>query len=129
MPSRGSSVLRGKEQTLKRLSSLLLIVFLAACAPALAPTAPPEGYSLTVTPTEGYSLVRLEVAAQVERAYLVVIGSDLVENADECVTDDEGDVSCILGALSEFYELPVGGTVERVAALVCANECYALRTP
>ena len=106
------------------------LLLLTACVPTLNPAEAPEGYSLVIAPAEGFSAVQLTVGEPVDSAYVVVIGVGLSENTPECQVDEDGDVTCVVGAISEYYELPVAGEVERAVALVCREAaCYALKTP
>lgn len=108
----------------------LLALVLSSCAPAFQPqdgTAP--GVLLTAMPIDGATTYRVEVEPAVDRLFLRFVGTDLEVNAEECELV-AGAVECIVGAVANWFEVTVGGTVTNDPALpygvVCRAECYAL---
>lgn len=110
---------------MKKFLSLLLLLGLIACNPATETAPTPDGYSVSLSSCEGFNCAVVDVAEPVSRAYLVLVGEALAENADECEVV-EGEIRCVIeGGFSESYSLPYGGTVTGAAAFVCGVDCYA----
>ena len=92
-----------------------LVLTLAACAPATLPTTDAAaGVRLTALPIDGAITFRVEVAPAVDRLFLRFVGTDLAENATECELVD-GAVECIIGAVANWVEITIGGTVSNPA--------------
>ena len=102
-----------------------LVLALAACAPATAPTRDPAaGVLLTALPIDGAVTYRVEVNPSVDRLFLRFVGEGLAVNATECVVT-EAAVECVVGAIQSFYVVTIGGTVTNDPGLPYGVACRA----
>lgn len=109
---------------MKRLA-LALVLVLAACAPAALPTTDPAaGVRLTAMPIDGATTYRVEVNPAVDRLFLRFVGEGLEVSATECPIV-EGAVECTVGAVSNFYEVTIGGSVANDSSLPYGVACRA----
>ena len=115
---------------MKLLLIALVAFVLVSCVPAFEPVeGAAPGVTLTMTEHEGYATFRVDADPALERLFLRFTGSDLAVNASECELAD-GAVECIVGAVPNFYEVHVAGTITNdwslPAGIACRAECYAL---
>lgn len=104
---------------------LLLVLLLAACMPTIGDQAPDS--VLTALPVEGGATYRAEFTQPVDRLVLLFTGPGLTVNAPECTATPD-DVACIVHDISNFYEVTIGGTVERAEGIVQRGREYGLLT-
>lgn len=112
-----------------RLLSIALVLLLAACAPAFQPAeGAAPGVRLTAMPIDGAITYRVEVAPAVDRLFLRFTGTDLQVNAPECQVV-AGAVECVIGAVANWFEVTVGGTVrasDAPAGVACRADCFPI---
>ena len=102
-----------------------LVLTLAACAPATAPTTDAAaGVLLTALPIDGAVTYRVEVNPSVDRLFLRFVGTNLATGAAECDLVD-GAVECVIGAVTNWFELTVSGVVGNDPTLPFGVACRA----
>lgn len=102
-----------------RRALLLLIVALAACAPALAPQAERDGDTVTFT---------IAPTADLYSVTLSVLGATTTD--ERCVTLGQSDLGCILGDIpaGEATTVAVTGAEVRCRAFAHLSSSLALNT-
>lgn len=111
------------------LLGFLLVLTLAACAPAVFdPDVPPAtGVTTEVLQVDVGATYRVEMQQPADRLVLLFTGSGLQVNADECSVTPV-DVACSVRDVLLFYEITVVGEVTRAEGIVERDGSFGLFT-